>query len=54
MFSYKIDLIKRLIDRLFKICDNFNSFHNNKENIKSNLIKNAYPSFLINKAITQS
>ena len=50
-FSYKISLIKCLIDRLFKICSNWNSFHNDIENIKSNLIKNAYPPFLINKVI---
>ena len=31
----------------FKICNNWNSFHNDTENIKSNLIKNAYPPFLI-------
>ena len=29
-FSHKISLIKCLIDRLFKICNNWNSFHNNK------------------------
>ena len=50
-FSYKISLIKCLIDRLFKICDNWNSFHNDIENIKSSLIKNAYPPFLIDKVI---
>ena len=50
-FSYKISLIKCLIDRSFKICNNWNSFHNDIENIKSNLIKNAYPPFLIDKAI---
>ena len=42
---------KCLIDRSFKICDNWNSFHNDIENIKSNLIKNAYPPFLIDKVI---
>ena len=36
---------------LFKICNNWNSFHNDIENIKSNLIKNAYPPFLIDKVI---
>ena len=36
---------------MFKICNNWNSFHNDTENIKSNLIKNAYPSFLIDKVI---
>ena len=50
-FSYKISLIKCLIDRSFKICNNWNSFDNNIENIKSNLIKNAYPPFLIDKDI---
>ena len=50
-FLYKISLIKCLIDRLFKICNNWNSFHNDIENIKSNLIKNVYPPFLIDKVI---
>ena len=50
-FSYKISLIKCLINRSFKICNNWNSFRNDIENIKSNLIKNAYPPFLIDKAI---
>ena len=48
-FSYKISLIKCLIDRSFKICINWNYFHNDIENLKSNLIKNAYPPFLIDK-----
>ena len=50
-FSYKISLIKCLIDRSFNICNNWNSFHNDIENIKSNLIKNAYLPFLIDKVI---
>ena len=50
-FLYKISLIKCLIDRSFKICNNWKSFHNDIENIKSNLIKNAYPPFLIDKVI---
>ena len=50
-FSNKISLIKCLIDRSFKICNNWNSFHNDIGNIKSNLIKNSYPPFLINKVI---
>ena len=50
-FSYKISLIKRLIDRSFKICNNWNSFHKDIESIKSNLNKNAYPPFLIDKVI---
>ena len=47
-FSNKFSLIKCLIDRLFKIC---NSFHNDIENIKSNLTKNAYPLSLIDKSL---
>ena len=35
----------------FKMCNNWNSFHNDIENTKSNLIKNACPSFLIDKFI---
>ena len=50
-FSYKISLNKCLIDRSFKICNNLNSFHNDIENIKCNLIENAYPPFLIDKVI---
>ena len=50
-FSYKISLIKCLIDMSFKICKNWNSFHNDIENIKSNLIENAYSPFLIDKVI---
>ena len=40
-----------MIDRSFKICNNWNYFHNDIENIKSNLIKNAYPPFSIDKVI---
>ena len=50
-FSYKISLIKCLIDSSFKICNNWKSFLNDIENIKTNLIKNAYPPFLIDKVI---
>ena len=40
-FSCKISLIKYLMDTSFKICNNQNSFHNDIESIKANLIKNA-------------
>ena len=43
--------MKCLIDTSFKISNNWNSFHNDIENIKSNLVKNAYPPFLIDKVI---
>ena len=49
-FSYESSLIKCLIDRSLKICNNWNSFHNEIEKIKSNLIKNA---FLIDKVINK-
>ena len=45
--QFKISLIKYLLDRSFKICNNWNSFHNGIVNIKSNLVKNAYPPLLI-------
>ena len=48
---YKTSLIKCLIDRLFKICKNWNFFHNDKGSIKFNLIKNTYRPFLIDKVI---
>ena len=38
-------------DRSFKICNIWNSFLNDAENIKSNLIKNAYLPFLIDRVI---
>ena len=38
-------------DRSLKICNNWNVFYNDIENIKSNLIKNAYPSLLSDKFI---
>ena len=50
-FSYKISLIKCLIERSFKICNSWKSFHNDIEYIKSNLIENTYPPFLIDKVI---
>ena len=43
--------MKCLIDQSFKICNSWNSFNNDIESIKSNLIKNAYPPFLIDKVI---
>ena len=47
-FSYKLSLIKCLIDRSFKI---WNSYNSDVENIKSNLIKNLYPPFVVDKVI---
>ena len=39
------------MDRSFKICNHWNSFHNDIENITSNLMKNAYPTTLFDKVI---
>ena len=50
-FTYKISLTKCLLYRSFKICNNWNYFHNDVEYIKSNLVKNSYPPFLIDKVI---
>ena len=50
-FSYKISLIKSLIERSFKICNNWKFFHNDIENNKFNLINNTYPPFLFDKVI---
>ena len=50
-FSCKITLIKCSVDRPFKICNNWTSFHNDIENIKFNFIKNAYRPILIDKVI---
>ena len=49
-FSSWISLTKCLIERFFKICNNWSSFHNDIDNLNSN-IKNAYPPFIINKVI---
>ena len=38
-FSYKISLIKCLIDRSFKICKNWNSFRNDIKTLNSILLK---------------
>ena len=50
-FSYQISLIKCLIDSSFEICNNWNSFHNDIESIKSDPVKNAYPLFVIAELI---
>ena len=39
------------MNRSFKICNNWISFHNGIENIKFNLFKNAYLPVLVDKVI---
>ena len=40
-----------MIDRSFKICNNWKPFHDDIENIKFNLIRNTYLPFLIDKIV---
>ena len=40
--SQRLRLIKCFVDMSFKVCNNWKSFHNDIEKIKSNLIKKAY------------
>ena len=49
-FSNKIGLIKTLLDRAFQISDSWNFFDQEKK-IKNLLLKNLYPSYLIDKEI---
>ena len=46
-----LNRVKCLIDRLFKMCNNWISFHNDIVNFRSNFIKNAYSPFLIDKVM---
>ena len=46
-FFCKIRLIKCLIDKSVKICNNWNSFHSDIKNIKFNLIKSTYLSLFV-------
>ena len=48
---YKMGLIKTLIDRSFKICYNWMSFHLEVEKIKKLLAKNAYPTNTIDNVV---
>ena len=44
--------MKDVIDRSFKICNNWNSFHNDIETLSLSFLKvHIYPLFLINKVI---
>ena len=53
-FSYKIRLIKCLVDRSFKISNNWNSFCNDIESINSNLNMLTGANSLIAKSISRS
>ena len=48
-FSYKIGLIKTLLHRVFEISSSMNFFDQEKQTIKTLLIKNLYLSYIIEK-----
>ena len=50
-FSYKIGLIKTLLHHAFEISSSWNFFDQEKQKIKNLLMKNFYPSYLINREI---
>ena len=50
-FRYKLGLIKTLIDRAFKISYNWAIFHNETIKIKHLLMKNQFPSKIINDIV---
>ena len=50
-FSYKIGLIKTLLHHAFEISSSWNFFDQEKRKIKNLLMKNLYPSYLIDKEI---
>ena len=53
-YSYKIGLIKTLIHRIYEIGSSWTSFNEEISNVKPLLIKNMYPSYLIDKQIKSS
>ena len=51
--KYKIGLIRTLVDRTYKLCSSANLFNIDVENLKNMLMKNMYPSWLIDRAVKQ-
>ena len=49
--SYKIGLIKTLLNRAFVICSSWKVLHKEINNIKTLLNKNLYPTTLVDKEI---
>ena len=50
---YKINLIKSLLDRAWKICSNYELFHLEVLSMKENLKKNNYPCSVIDRTIKE-
>ena len=52
-FSYKVGLIKTLVDRTFKITNTWEAFHKNIVKLTETLGKNMFPTSLVNSCIKQ-
>ena len=53
-FSYKIGLVKTLVDRTLKICNTWQAFNEDISSLTFILKKNLYPSRLIERIINRS
>ena len=53
-YSYKLGLIRTLIDRSYKINSTWLGFHQETTKIKDFLLKNSYPAHIIDKAINST
>ena len=52
-FSYKLGLIRTLVDRTFKINNTWTGFYNNIKKLNNILEKNQFPSHLVNNIVKQ-
>ena len=50
-YSFKLGLIRTLIDRAYKINSTWLGFHQETTNVKDFLLKNSYPAHIIDKAM---
>ena len=53
-YSYKLGLIRTLIDRAYKINSTWLGFHQETTKIRDFLLKNSYPAHIIDKAINST
>jgi len=51
---YRLSVFKCLIYRAFRLCSNWNLFHDEITYIKSLLLRNAYPSWILDRIIKRS
>jgi hypothetical protein len=52
--SYRLSVFKCLVNRAFLLCSNWNLFHNEISVVRSMLLRNAYPSWILDKIINNS